>query len=1163
MKNGEDYLYDQNDNKFSFTIPATTETVAVECEYGTIPGYYSNKVTYPFVVFKSDKTFVGGYGELSQAIAAVEAAGDESDYVILMRKDAELRDATVDLSQFAATLTLDLGGNTLIKGNDGSVFTLKADNDVVQGGKFVTQNGTIIKYGANPIVSVDYGTNLANNYKTSFEFDEVTFVDKNGGAYNILGSLESGYATGDACVYPSAIFNDCTFDYVNSSSVVPMINLTNASGYDRVVWDVEVNGGKIAASKAIIYSDFVRTDGTEGRADSALFGKGTNDKYLVLELPAGVTAPDSGSIWPSGEDNMCFIKINGSYELQKINGYVTKYGIVPSGQGYEDKKILVFKNGSLYGGYDKFVQNSSMTMAEYALYAAKCLTDGNNDGEVGSTVQLLFQDDVVVDAYSSKCNLGQVQGTIVFDLNGHKLIQNFDNAFLFSRAYDWEGIEDATFEICNGEVVLTNEFLYSGANSYSATATKFKTFHLNFDNVQFTYAEGAAATNFLAKYNDHTSVTGGQKIGYDVNFTDCVFDLTNATAMTSVFNANDSDITTGNSVVNLNVNGCEIVTGNPAVTLYEEHATNGSTVTFNKNENGKYLAMTVKGSTEAPTATANGGELEFHKTAEAEGSITYQLGPQGLMTKYGFVPAEYAEKKILVFKDGSFLAGYDILYTTKAEALYKAKCAIDENKDGEVGSTVQLLFQADAELPSYGISCNVGQIQGTMVFDLNGHKLTQTFSDDPFLFTRAHDWKGAEEGTIEICNGDVVLKTPLLYFGVYNTAKTYHLNFNNVNFSFSEGATATAFLGQYKDTDAASGTSGKKINYDVNFTDCTIDLTNAASVTSIFNGSDDNITKGNSIVNVNVNGCEIITDKPNTTLYEEHATNGSSVTFNKDEEGKYLTLITSDVNTAPSATANDGTLKFALVAKDDSSATYCLASAQSAAIGEIGYATLEDALAAVKETETIELRADVSVDKLMVNPAITLDLNGHSLTVNYMVAFNDTAVIDSAEDGSGKIVVPQNRMVLSKDNPQMPVYDEENGCYLFTRVKNDRFELGSEGGKPKYSTSPMFKDYVHSLMDTEAKAAASGVDVIIRLTWTDSEGQYQGTQDYTYFDASIAKVMASYVNENGSVNYANQFYGIFVGSEIESGVNVSVSTVVRSAAGVEMESAKTALFPVA
>ena len=231
-----------------------------------------------------------------------------------------------------------------------------------------------------------------------------------------------------------------------------------------------------------------------------------------------------------------------------------------------------------------------------------------------------------------------------------------------------------------------------------------------------------------------------------------------------------------------------------------------------------------------------------------------------------------------------------------------------------------------------------------------------------------------------------------------------------------------------------------------------------------------------------------------------------------------------------------------------------------AAIGNTIYVTVEDAFAAAKNGQTVKLRDSVTTGQVIVPNGITLDLNGKTMTATYVVGFNGSKLINSAENADGKILVAKENVILSKNNPYLPVYDEAAGAYLFTRVKNDRFTVTEVGGKPQYSTSPMFKDYAHPLMDTEAKAAASGVDVIIRLTWTDSEGQYVGTQDYTYLDSSIAEVMVSYENENGEVNYSKQFYGIFVGSEIESGVDVSVTTVVKSETGVEMESAQRTLF---
>ncbi|MBQ6947949.1 MAG: discoidin domain-containing protein, partial [Clostridia bacterium] len=184
----------------------------------------------------------------------------------------------------------------------------------------------------------------------------------------------------------------------------------------------------------------------------------------------------------------------------------------------------------------------------------------------------------------------------------------------------------------------------------------------------------------------------------------------------------------------------------------------------------------------------------------------------------------------------------------------------------------------------------------------------------------------------------------------------------------------------------------------------------------------------------------------------------------------------------------------------------------AASVGEKFFTTLEAALDAAKDGDTVKLCADVATTRLMIAGGVTLDLNGQTLTADYLVGFNGAVLMDSAEDGSGKLTIAKENLALPKNNPYLPVYDEESGRYLFTRVKNDRFELTDEGGKPKYSTSPMLKEYVHSLMNSEAKAAESGVDVIIRLTWSDSEGQYQGNQDYIYFDNSIAQVIASYVN---------------------------------------------------
>ena len=243
----------------------------------------------------------------------------------------------------------------------------------------------------------------------------------------------------------------------------------------------------------------------------------------------------------------------------------------------------------------------------------------NRDRELGKSIGIA---DKRVDEYEME---------IEKKCNGHKLIQNYDtNPMFYTVAKYYNSSMGAPgLEVCNGEIVLQTQLLYFGAtdNAYknAATDTNYKTFDIDFDKVKFTYTEQATSETFLGIYTD-SSLSGGKKVGYNVNFTGCVFDFSNATAMTKVMTAKDDAITKCNSIVNVTVNGCEMITKNPQVILYEEHETNGSSVVFAKGTDDKYLKMTVIGSDEAPTATANNDTLRFKRGEDdAAGNKTYEL----------------------------------------------------------------------------------------------------------------------------------------------------------------------------------------------------------------------------------------------------------------------------------------------------------------------------------------------------------------------------------------------------------------------------------------------------------------------------------------------------------------------------------------------------------
>ena len=109
-----------------------------------------------------------------------------------------------------------------------------------------------------------------------------------------------------------------------------------------------------------------------------------------------------------------------------------------------------------------------------------------------------------------------------------------------------------------------------------------------------------------------------------------------------------------------------------------------------------------------------------------------------------------------------------------------------------------------------------------------------------------------------------------------------------------------------------------------------------------------------------------------------------------------------------------------------------------AMIGEQGYTSLADALAAAKDGDTVILLCDVEVvgkDGLIIPARVELDLNGCSLKVQKIQCVG--YIIDKRK-GAGCIQIAPNQLEMYVDNPYLPLYDnsdEDNGCYRFFEYK--------------------------------------------------------------------------------------------------------------------------------
>ena len=340
---------------------------------------------------------------------------------------------------------------------------------------------------------------------------------------------------------------------------------------------------------------------------------------FITALLAAFTAISFAATATDAEGTAALSATNTTDEAQ------TKYGTIP--EAYLDKTaypIVLFKDGEFIGGYDVFANgnNDGGVMSQI-----KEKLDGKPNSEIGGTMQVLFRGNAT--ATGTYANVGQILGNVIFDLNGYTLTQTYtSNALINTEAKYYKGMQDCSFTFINGGIVLkTNLVCFAAYGKSYAEAEGFKTFNLTFNNVAFSYAEGSSSTAFLAKHSDPAAVKG-KKVGYNIEFNDCTFDVRNASGLSTLFNAKDTNFGTNglNCVIDLSVKGGSILATSGS-TVWAEYGANGSLARFEKNAEGKLTDLTL---TTAADTIENGvesslGELEFVKTSLGEGGNYYVL----------------------------------------------------------------------------------------------------------------------------------------------------------------------------------------------------------------------------------------------------------------------------------------------------------------------------------------------------------------------------------------------------------------------------------------------------------------------------------------------------------------------------------------------------------
>ena len=311
--------------------------------------------------------------------------------------------------------------------------------------------------------------------------------------------------------------------------------------------------------------------------------------------------------------------------------------------------------------------------------------------------------------------------------------------------------------------------------------------------------------------------------------------------------------------------------------------------------------------------------------------------------KYGVIPAEYLDAEKYPFVTFGYDDTIDEFFfynanshwtTTEIEGVYPSLLRFSAKK-----TPAYVLLRRDFNAAKAGDARykSFGNMSLTVNLDLGGHQFTSSaYVFDANLSSASTTTINVygDEGSAFIVGG----ASPLFWLGTNKTdanGASFTYNFDGIKFGYGEGATAKSMLAA---TFSASGASSASTTQNINFTNCTFDLTNKPSGSVTMLRLDESVGSAYSVqsANVKINGGSIyMSSASEVALYAANATD--SVVFGNGESGM-TELILEKGAAAPAYTCYDGNgkaLVFELTASDDYNDTYTLTEKKASSKGEI------------------------------------------------------------------------------------------------------------------------------------------------------------------------------------------------------------------------------------
>ena len=201
--------------------------------------------------------------------------------------------------------------------------------------------------------------------------------------------------------------------------------------------------------------------------------------------------------------------------------------------------------------------------------------------------------------------------------------------------------------------------------------------------------------------------------------------------------------------------------------------------------------------------------------------------------------------------------------------------------------------------------------------------------------------------------------------------------------------------------------------------------------------------------------------------------------------------------------------------------------------------TVDEAIQAAAPGDTVMLLKDAEIYCLLVPVDVDFDLNGHVLTADYVASFGN--IVDSSQDNTGLLKVSEKKILLQKNNLQLPVGDPEG--YRFVEVLKFNRKLYAENYKLVFQ--PLFEEAAHPYI-LQGKEL-TGLTVGVKISWQEAQGAR--SQLFTYNDTQITQFIQSYKGP-GTNSYNSMFSLTLTGAQHLE--NLQFQIVVKSETGVEI-----------